>query len=75
VLTVVFGGLWLQHQLDDAKQDRCQLAYGQIKVLRAEINVFQVQIQALPADQLAAAQQAVQSAVDWVSAECGPIPS
>ena len=72
---MVAGGFWLQHQLRDAKDDRCQLAFGQIKVIQAEISAFQVQIQALPADQLARAQAAVKAATDWVSNECGPIPS
>ena len=74
VAVVVIGGFWLQRTLDQAKEERCQLAFGQIKLLQVELLALEPYVQ-VPPDQKASIKAQVADAVQWVTQECGPIPT
>lgn len=74
VTVVVVGGFWLQRTLDEAKTERCQLAFGQIKLLQVELLALEPYV-TVPPDQKASAKAQVADAIQWVTSECGPIPT
>jgi hypothetical protein len=73
-LVVVGGGLWLDRSLDNAQTERCQVAFGQIKLLQVEIVALKPHVDLTP-EQTASVKKSLDDAVSWVTDECGPIPS
>lgn len=70
---VVGGGFWVRSQLDNAQDERCALAFGQIRLLQAEMSALQ--FHSLPSENQALAAAGIDRAVSRVEATCGPIPA
>jgi hypothetical protein len=73
VVVVVVGGFWVRNQLQNAQEERCALAFGQIRLLQAEMNALQ--FRAIPSEGQALANAGIEKAVARVEASCGPIPA
>jgi hypothetical protein len=75
VAVVIGGGYWVSHELNDAKAERCQLAFGQIHLLQVELLALQDQVVALPAADRATLKATIDQGVSEVTSVCGPVPA